>query len=432
MKTQLNEKELLELCKSKIAVKFTYVDFNKWVNHDFIRLSEDILETTKNYLSPTSLKRIFGKISSDAFPKKTTLDILAQYIGHKDWNDFVLQNRHLIPEQSIQEQVSPISSQESFTKKRIIAVSIILLITLGSLGYFYFTKEKSGYQFNFVQLKSFSKAPFTAGFKVDISPKPDGEVVINFSDPFETDLKFTQYQLSETSQTVAHTYMIPGVYHPHLVEGKKILDSLDVPVYSDGWEWVVVNYHDKERAFHTIKDQSYFRKDGIFCVPSSEVVKYKVDTVTSYCMRYMNYQDFKTDPENLKLEMKICNPLLSHSKCTDVEVQLKFMHWNVGFMLFHKGCNGNYSRVQMGSTVLNGIDNDLSMFEVDLNNWQDVLMEIKNGKAFISVNGSKIFERKIDGKLGQLQGISINSQESAKLDRLKLYSPERVLLEEEF
>jgi hypothetical protein len=86
----------------------------------------------------------------------------------------------------------------------------------------------------------------------------------------------------------------------------------------------------------------------------------------------------------------------------------------------------------MGSTVLNGIDNDLSMFEVDLNKWQDVQVELKNGKAFISVNGAKIFERKIDGDLGQLQGISINSQESAKLDRLKLYSPEKILLEEDF
>lgn len=430
-----NEKELLELCKTKVAVKFTYLDSGKWVNNDFIRLSEDILEITKAYLSPTSLKRIFGKISSEAFPKKTTLDILSQYIGHKDWNEFVLQQAPFATAQSLEEkhpESDPLNRSNPSLLRKVAFICMPLIIVLAIPCYFYFSKQNPAADFSFTQTKPFGKAPFTATFKVNFPLKTSDEVNIHFNDPFETDLNFINYRLTESSQTVAHTYMIPGVYHPQLQINNKVVDSADVAVYSNGWEWVAVNYHAKERVFYTIKDQSSFRKDGIFCVPSTEVAKYHVDTMTSYCMRYMNYQDFKVDAENLKLEMKVNNPIPSGKKCTDIEIQLKFKHWNVGFMLFHKGCNGNYSRVQMGSKILNGIDNDLSMFEVDLNQWQNLSVKIKNATAWIEVNGTKLAAYPIEGDLGMLQGISINSQESARVDHLKISSSDKVLLSEDF
>jgi hypothetical protein len=426
--------ELLEICKTKVAHIFGQPEYSNWVNNDFILLSEDILEKTKIYLSPSSLKRIFGKISSDASPKKTTLDILAQYTGYVNWQDFTKQHSSSIKHDA--PAMSGIATHPTTAaQKKNYKIFLWIIVAIGLITasvYYFYSLNSSSNQFVFTQIKPFGKAPYTAVFKTDVNDIPSGNIVLNFSDPFETDLKFTEYPLSGEIKSVSHTYMIPGVYHPHLKVNNKTLDSIDLPVYSNGWEWVVVNYHEKNPTFYTIKDDPSFRKNGVFCVPSTVVASYKVDTTTGYCMRYMNYQNFQVGAEDMQFNFKARNPVLSTKKCSNIELQLKFLHWNVGFMLFHQGCNGNYSRVQLGSKVLNGIENDLSMFEVDFNEWQNVVVKIKNHTAYIFVNDRLILESKIVGNIGSFQGISINAQESAQIDYLYLTTSEKTLLKEDF
>ncbi len=52
-------------------------------------LSYNILETTGEYLSPATLRRIFGLLLTNSNPSRVTHDILSRYIGLKDWNQFV-------------------------------------------------------------------------------------------------------------------------------------------------------------------------------------------------------------------------------------------------------------------------------------------------------------------------------------------------------
>jgi hypothetical protein len=59
---------------------------------DFEYLSEQIQLATSEYLSPTTLKRIFGYIPQTSEPRTTTLSILARYIGCKGWQDYLTNN----------------------------------------------------------------------------------------------------------------------------------------------------------------------------------------------------------------------------------------------------------------------------------------------------------------------------------------------------
>lgn len=56
---------------------------------DFEFLSEQIQLTTNEYLSPTTLKRLFGYIPQTAQPRITTLSILARFLGFNGWQDYV-------------------------------------------------------------------------------------------------------------------------------------------------------------------------------------------------------------------------------------------------------------------------------------------------------------------------------------------------------
>lgn len=55
---------------------------------DFEHLSEQIQKLTGEYLSPTTLKRLFGHIPYDGQPRPATLSILARYAGYGGWQDY--------------------------------------------------------------------------------------------------------------------------------------------------------------------------------------------------------------------------------------------------------------------------------------------------------------------------------------------------------
>ena len=54
------------------------------------QLSRDIQSKTSEYISPHTLRRMFGLVKTDSSPSVYTLDVLSKYCGYQDWNQFVL------------------------------------------------------------------------------------------------------------------------------------------------------------------------------------------------------------------------------------------------------------------------------------------------------------------------------------------------------
>ena len=57
---------------------------------DFESLSECIYQKTHQRVSSSTLKRLWGYLSSDTVPRQSTLDILAQFVGYADYDIFCL------------------------------------------------------------------------------------------------------------------------------------------------------------------------------------------------------------------------------------------------------------------------------------------------------------------------------------------------------
>lgn len=55
---------------------------------DFHNLSENIFGRLKIMISPTTLKRLWGYLNEGGAPRLSTLSILSQFIGYRDWKDF--------------------------------------------------------------------------------------------------------------------------------------------------------------------------------------------------------------------------------------------------------------------------------------------------------------------------------------------------------
>ncbi|MFD1163293.1 hypothetical protein [Hwangdonia seohaensis] len=87
MKTQ-NELELIAECILQIEEKLGWGDSSNWHSEVFIELSETIQHQTKVLLSPTTLKRVWGKVTYKSSPSISTLNALSQFIGFENWRDF--------------------------------------------------------------------------------------------------------------------------------------------------------------------------------------------------------------------------------------------------------------------------------------------------------------------------------------------------------
>ena len=56
---------------------------------DFTKLANEIFEESKDMISPTTLKRLWGYLKQEsATPQVRTLNVLAAFVGHKDWKDY--------------------------------------------------------------------------------------------------------------------------------------------------------------------------------------------------------------------------------------------------------------------------------------------------------------------------------------------------------
>lgn len=65
---------------------------------DCISLSISIMDTCREYLSPATLRRLFGLLATNSNPSHVTLDILSRYAGYTGWDDFVSHKKSKIPE----------------------------------------------------------------------------------------------------------------------------------------------------------------------------------------------------------------------------------------------------------------------------------------------------------------------------------------------
>jgi hypothetical protein len=75
-------KQLIESVEKQFGKKIAY-------QRDCKTLSERVFEQTHEYISPATLRRLFGFLSTNSKPTRATLDILARYCGYSDWQKFV-------------------------------------------------------------------------------------------------------------------------------------------------------------------------------------------------------------------------------------------------------------------------------------------------------------------------------------------------------
>jgi len=84
-------KGMIEKLKANVELKFgRRVAYQK----DCKQLADSILKETGEYISPATIRRVFGFLATNSKPSRVTLDILSRYIGLLDWTQFIELNQY--------------------------------------------------------------------------------------------------------------------------------------------------------------------------------------------------------------------------------------------------------------------------------------------------------------------------------------------------
>lgn len=84
---------MIEKLKSSVEKKFGQ---KITCQKDCKLLSISISESTKEYISPATIRRLFGFLQTNSNPSRVTFDILSRYIGFTDWEHFIASSHESI------------------------------------------------------------------------------------------------------------------------------------------------------------------------------------------------------------------------------------------------------------------------------------------------------------------------------------------------
>lgn len=427
----MTNEENITRCRLLIEKKIGRGSYLTWTNGDYEKLSEQITEELKEYISTSSLKRIFGKVNYASAPSISTLNILSRFVGYKDWYEFVNVQKTSGEPLAIPEGDTVVKGEKRKFNTIGLTVGItVVLILLAGIAWWITRKEAPKYQFSLSYKMSKATSPSNVVFEYDISNIESNEVYLDFNDHFgKRDIR---KKLDKTQHTITHTYMISSVYKPLLSIDGQVVDTLTVPVYSDGWEFVIAKYLPNSKEFFPVAVPSVSRKNGILTIPASEVYKYIEDTVRDYWIKYRYIKDFNVPPNHLTFKVKGRSHSYFKNHCNEIDVWLICSKNNIVFKIFDPGCGGEYSKVQLGNKILDGNYNDLSAFGHNLADWQEIVLRVENGQATIAIGDKTIYEGMIEGDIGTLSGFIIHSKGPSEFDYVDLESSGKTLFRDDF
>ena len=82
----------LHICITQIEEKLGWGPSSQWASQDFDMLSEKIFDSTKEQVSATTLKRVWGRVTYKSAPSTHTLNTLAVFLGYENWREYVQEN----------------------------------------------------------------------------------------------------------------------------------------------------------------------------------------------------------------------------------------------------------------------------------------------------------------------------------------------------
>ncbi len=406
---------LISSCLRKIEDRLGWGDSNEWSTQDFESLSRKIQEATGVALSVATLKRIWGKVRYESKPTITTLNALAQYLGHENW--LVFKQKHSGRSANGNGQSHPVKVDTHRPRKNKAKIILIgaAIASVGLIVYYFFPGPKGETSLNPGDFKFSSKkvvdegVPNSVIFDYDASAAGEEDsVYIQQSWDKRLSTRVERSQRQHTS-----IYYHPGFFEAKLRINQTVVKEHNLFIKTKGWTSLV----DMKPV------PVYFEAEDVI---SNGRLGISVEQLTNNHIQlqpsppyvaYYNMQDFDNAmSDDLIIETTFKNSYAAGANiCQHSELRIQFAGGALLVPFSAKGCVSDLKFMN-----LDGKKTDLSSLGCDFREWVNFKLTIGKSSFTVHVAGNDPATFPINFKAVKFVGLGFTFQGTGEIDHVKV------------
>lgn len=403
MMTEITTSEQWAQLKAQIETQLKWGASELWSNYDFEKLSDAIAEKTGVSLSVSTLKRIFGKVQYKSKPALNTLNALAQFLNHQDWRDFVAKNAENQQQEAGQPEPETPQPEPRKWNYRILAFTILSLISLSILGFLVMSKmpKYTADDFSFHSKTMLTKGlPNSVVFDFDASKASDQDSIFICQ---TWDIR-RKVLVNKNDKHHSAIYYYPGYFRAKLMVGEQIVKEHDIQIKTDGWLGLVEAEWGVQPLY--FKSSEILRPGGVE-VNSDLLQKYQLAlSPEAPLIRLFNQKDLKGIlTNNFTFESELKNDFAGAANaCQRMEVLLQAKDDILILPIVQKACVGDIYVAAFGHFA-ESKKADLSGFGTDPSQWTKLKIVCKNGLMRFYLNDKIVYKAQITHDPKEIVGV---------------------------
>ncbi len=407
---------MIQTLVDQIEAKLEWGSGKDWSNKDFELLSEKVFDATKKRLSVTTLKRIWGRAELVANPSPATLDILSEFVGNKNWREFVATH-------GTNQSFSGKTAQKNYLKPIIVMGTLTAIVVLSLLFWPKATRatksadpiDKSKFAFSSKVISD--EMPNSVVFAYDASAASDSAKV-EIQQSWDKRKRIT---IKKEDSIATSIYYLPGFFKSKLVVDGIIVKEHDVFIKTKDWLGTI----GKDDVPIYLPPEE-MKRNGELNIDSKTLEKYNLDPrVSDVITNFFLVKDFGSlYTDNFEMTLKLKNIQKDGlGGCQDVEIFVLYDNGAIGIPLAKKGCISNLKLMAFDSYI-DGKKNDLSAFGVSFDDFIQ-LRCVSNDESFqIFVGNQLAFEMPAIEEHLSIKGISIHFKGAGAVKEVTFNNPE--------
>ncbi|WP_396589833.1 hypothetical protein [Allomuricauda sp. R78024] len=413
------EHKLVKVCLRQIEDKLGWGNAAQWHNEVFIELSETIEKETHVLLSPTTLKRVWGRVNYENAPSISTLNALSQFAGYLNWRDFKNKVDSKNPSW-IERKITP-NARIIVVSASVLTLVFISLFSMIGIGNKNATIDSS--QIKFSSYPIAEGIPNSVVFDFDLNGvKSDSIYIQQFWDRTKT-IKIKPGQKQATG-----IYYYPGYFRAKLlIDGKKIKQH-DLFIKSNGWLGTV-DYQPIPKYIKEVRQTS-----NKLSLPSDiidEIVRSEEPLVSSF--HYVkNFE--KVSGDNFVLNTTIKNVYRDKwAVCQHASIVIMGTKSSLIIPFSIPGCASELG-IMLSETYLNGKEHDLSELGLALTTFKNIKIKVREKHLTLFAENEEIFSKAYHESIGDIAGIRYHFLGAGEVKSIQLtdISKEIILIDENF
>lgn len=407
---EFSDDRLLKTCLLQIEEQLGWGSSDAWHNEVFSDLSEAIHVSTSILLSPTTLKRVWGKVSYGSSPSINTLNTLAQFAGYDNWLDF--KNRR------------PPMRQKRIVEKRVVRGGILLavatIVAMGGIS-----------QLSMVDIGSAIGPPANPD-EIGFSSYPIAQGLPN-SVLFDLDLKgidsdsiYIQQYWDETKtiklrrgqKQATGIYYYPGYFRAKLLVDGHIVKEHNLFIRSGGW-LATVDYRPVPKYIPGDR-----LGDGPLRLPDETLLEIAGLEQPHYSGFHLVDDLRRVSADRFSLEVAVQNSYREKwAVCQTIKVLVLGTKGAVIVPFSIPGCVSDLG-LMVNEVSLSGKEHDLSALGADFSSPRRIRLALQDRRLRIYLDGQFVFSVDYAEPLGELAGLRIRFLGAGEVHSLDLFDAE--------